>query len=373
MFTTRSIYHKKTSQEYKSKDLSSVLENNFEQKINKARLNLISMMILALCKIKTVNYMALANVFDSSANTESSLRRIQRFMADFDLPMKLVSSFIFGILPDKSNLVLVLDRTNWKFGAANINILMLGVCYKNIAIPIMFTMLNKRGNSDTAERIELIRQFVSWFGKDCIDCLLADREFVGHIWLDFLTQNNIKYYIRLRNNFKVFCFDKNEEKPVFWLFNKLQKGEFYHHPKIVRIGGVKCYVSGMKTMDRHKKLDFLILVSFNKPEESLEYYKKRWQVETLFKAFKSSGFNIEDTHVTHQKRLEKLFLIVMIALVWCYKIGDFIDENIKPIKIKNDQRKAFSFFKYGLNCLNNLLLNPFNNININLLKFLSCT
>ena len=35
MFTTHSIYHKKTSQEYKSKDLSSVLENNFEQKILK--------------------------------------------------------------------------------------------------------------------------------------------------------------------------------------------------------------------------------------------------------------------------------------------------------------------------------------------------
>lgn len=113
MFPRRSTKHTNTSQEYKSKDLSSVLEQNFEQKINKARLNLISMMILALCKVKTVNYMALANVFDSYANTESSLRRIQRFMADFDLPMKLVSSFIFGILPEKKNLVLVMDRTNW--------------------------------------------------------------------------------------------------------------------------------------------------------------------------------------------------------------------------------------------------------------------
>ena len=34
-------------------------------------------------------------------------------MADFDLPMKLVSSFIFGILPEKKNLVLVMDRKNW--------------------------------------------------------------------------------------------------------------------------------------------------------------------------------------------------------------------------------------------------------------------
>ncbi|WP_235815418.1 hypothetical protein [Chryseobacterium sp. Hurlbut01] len=58
-------------------------------------MNLISMMILALCKVKTVNYRALANVFDSCANAESSMRRIQRFMADFDLPMKLVLALYF--------------------------------------------------------------------------------------------------------------------------------------------------------------------------------------------------------------------------------------------------------------------------------------
>lgn len=191
-------------------------------------------------------------------------------MADFDFPMRMISIFIFSILPEKKHLILVLDRTNWKFGNSNINILMLGICYKNIALPIMFKMLDKRGNSDTNERIELLTQFIDWFGKDCIDCLLADREFIGHHWLDFLNKTKIRYYIRLRNNFKVFRFDKNEETPVFWLFNRLRVGEFLHHPKIVKINGVECYVSGMKQYDRTGKLDFLILVSFNKPEELIK-------------------------------------------------------------------------------------------------------
>lgn len=263
-----------TSQDYKIIELDSVLEHNFETKINKARLKFISLLILALCKVKTVNYLSLANAFDSNATAGSSFRRIQRFMADFDLPMKLISGFIFNILPEKENLVLVLDRTNWKFGSSNINILMLGICYKNIAIPIMFRTLDKRGNSDTTERIELIRQFITWFGRDCINCLLADREFVGHHWLEFLNKNNIRYYIRLRKNFKVFCFDRNQEKPVFWLFNKLKKGEFYHHPKIVKINDALCYVSGVKGFDKEGKLDTLILVSFNKPEESWSIIKK---------------------------------------------------------------------------------------------------
>ena len=32
-----------------------------------------------------------------------------------------------------------------------------------------------------------------------------------------------------------------------------------------------------------------ILISYNRPEESLDTYKKRWQIETMFKAMKSAG------------------------------------------------------------------------------------
>src|SRR5690606_26002192 len=120
------------------------------------------------------------------------------------LPMKIVSSLIFSILPLQGGLILVMDRTNWRFGQCNINILMLGVSYRNVAIPLMFKMLDKRGNSNTTERIALIEDFMDWFGRDRIDCLLADREFVGDQWLEFLNRNQIRYHIRIRNNFKVF-------------------------------------------------------------------------------------------------------------------------------------------------------------------------
>jgi len=59
------------------------------------------MLILAPRKVKNINYMSLACVFDSEASPESSMRRIQRFMANFDFPMRVVSKFIFGILPKK--------------------------------------------------------------------------------------------------------------------------------------------------------------------------------------------------------------------------------------------------------------------------------
>src|SRR5690606_39392391 len=112
----------------------------------------------------------------------SNYRLIQRVIAEVELPMKWVSQLIFNLLPQKGSLVLVLDRRNWKLGEKNINLLMLGVSYKIVAFPLMFKMLDKRGNSHTSERIALIKDFIDWFGKDCIDSLLADREFIGKDW-----------------------------------------------------------------------------------------------------------------------------------------------------------------------------------------------
>lgn len=42
---------------------------------------------------------------------------------------------------------------------------MLGVSYRNVAIPLMFKMLDKRSNSHIAERIALMQDFKDWFSK----------------------------------------------------------------------------------------------------------------------------------------------------------------------------------------------------------------
>lgn len=231
---------KNTSLEDKYTMLISVLQGHFKGELNLARVQLICLFITALCKVKTINYDRLASGFDTEVDKGSSYRRIQRFMKEFDFPMKMVSSLKFNLLHVRTNLVLVLDRTNWKFGTKNINILMLGIRYKNVAFPLMFKMLDKRGNSDTQERIDLVRQYVEWFGKESIDCLLADREFVWDKWLEFLNGNNIRYYIRIRNDFKIYSYQKQKEIKAFWLFNNLRIGEFYHYPKIVSLHVQKC-------------------------------------------------------------------------------------------------------------------------------------
>jgi len=363
----------KINVESKSREFVSILDTHFQGKVNRARLKLMAMFVIALCKVQTVGFEKLSNAFDSEALAVSSLRRIQRFIAHYTLDSDLIAKLIFSLLPQKENLKLSIDRTNWKFGQTDINIFMLGVTYKGVAFPLLFKMLNKRGNSNTKERIDLVNHFIRLFGAGCIDCLMADREFVGDDWIKFLNDNKIRYYIRIRNNFKIFIPHKNKEIKVSWLFNSLKTGEFLHYKRIVKMGTQLCYISGCKVQSKNTGADFLIIVSFNKPEQAEINYRERWQIETCFRAMKSSGFDIEKTHLQDIERIEKLTLLVMLAFVWCYKTGIYLHETIKKIQIKKHGRRAKSIFKYGLSYIANTLLNAMNITGIDIFQFLSCT
>jgi IS4 transposase len=85
-------------------------------------------------------------------------------------------------------------------------------------------------------------------------------------------------------------------------------GEFKHYPKILYINNVACYVSASIIKSKTGYPEFQFLISFNKPSKSKECYKKRWQIETMFKALKSSGFNIVKKHIYHKlKELTNLW------------------------------------------------------------------
>jgi hypothetical protein len=121
-----------------------------------ARVKFIISVICSMCKLQTVSYVKLAQAMEGNAEYDSKIRRIQRFFGKFTFEHGVLARLIFSLLPGEAPYHLSLDRTNWKYGKADINILMLSVCYQGVAIPLLWKMLPKRGNSNEAERKELM-------------------------------------------------------------------------------------------------------------------------------------------------------------------------------------------------------------------------
>lgn len=65
-------------------------------------------------------------------------------------------------------------------------------------------------------------------------------------------------------------------------------------------------------------------------------YSMRWGIECMFSDFKSRGFSITKTHLKHPDRIERLILILTIALYWAVSTGMSVisrpnDTKKKPI------------------------------------------
>ena len=350
--------------ECKNNQFSDTFAHFFEKKINLAHIKLISLFIMALCKARTVCFSKLAACFDSKAKSDSCLRRIQRFFSKHTLDSDLVARLIFRLLPVKGPLQLAIDRTNWQFGKTAINIFMLAVVHDGVAYPLMFSMLPKKGTSNTKERIGLLQRYIRLFGADSIDCLLADREFVGENWMKWLNENKIRYYVRIRENFWVTIPSSGKRVKVSWMFNGLKIGESTFFHKIYYVNNQACYLAGSRVKGHDGKPELQVIISYNQPQDSVETYRRRWQIETMFKAMKSAGFNMEDTHLTDPERVSKLLMMVMMAFVWCYNIGELVHRKIRPIRILKHGRKEKSIIRYGLDIVADYLQRGINEFKI---------
>jgi hypothetical protein len=89
--------------------------------------------------------------------------------------------------------------------------------------------------------------------------------------------------------------------------------------------------------------ELLILITNHTPHSALKDYALRWNLETLFGAFKTRGFCLESTHFIDAYRVRKLFALLTLALCWVMRTGLWRQEQT-PIPLKSHGRKAQSLY-----------------------------
>jgi len=331
---------------YNIQHLAELLQDHFSW--NRARIKCIIFLIVGMLQMRTVNLAKIAITFPGKAKLGSNYKRLQRLLGQFSIDLDRVAEFIARLVPI-SQFKLTLDRTNWKYGDSNINYLVLAIVYCGSSTPLLWVALSKRGNSNTKERIDLMNRFIALFGTQTIGCLFADREFIGIQWFKYLIDKKINFIIRIKKNTLV-SNSRGALVSAENLFRNLPRGAFLVLSGKRTVWGQPLYVIGLKMLNG----DFVIIATPDQPETALENYKQRWSIETLFCCLKSRGFDMESTHITDPKRLEKLFVFLAITFTWAQVIGEWQYE-VKPIKLKNHGRPAQSLFRLGLDYLRTCL------------------
>ena len=302
---------------------------------------------MSLFAVRTVNLKQIANTMRDSAKPESNYRRLQRFFSSYNFCYDELARLLVGLFfNDKAHWYLTMDRTNWKYGKLNINILMLGICYKGRAIPVCWSMLNKKGNSNTAERIELVSRFIRIFGKERIKGLLADREFIGGDWFGWLNEEALPFIIRLKKS-EITTNSRGLEVDIHGLFFHLKVGQTQSLAGARILWDKKVYLAAKRLLDG----ELLIIATNHLLPDSIDVYLKRWEIETLFECLKGRGFNFEDTRITERERVSKMVAVLSIAYCWAHKMGEWRSEQGDGIKTKKHGRLEKSLFRHGLDLL----------------------
>ena len=333
---------------------------------HKARLKFMARFVGSLLKLTTTNGKKLALAMNPQVRPASNYRRIQRFMADYSFDFEAFGRFLLWLLPQQpEGFVVVMDRTEWHFGSRAVNVLMIGLAYKGIAFPVLWQALaredgsGKEGASSTEERKALFERFLKLVPAGKIRAFVADREFIGQGWLGYLSGRDVPFVIRIRSNRGVaFGSAEGPALPARMFFRRLTlvadrmrqlKGDRF-------VGGQPASVVGKRLHD--KEDEFLILIASPgvAAGRALDLYRQRWEIETLFAAMKSKGFDLETTHMSRPEHVSKLIGLLSIAFVWSHLVGQRRHEQY-PLKIKKHGWREQSLFRYGLDRLQEIMLN----------------
>lgn len=312
-----------------------------------ARLRFLALFLVAVFRIETVNLDKLATVFASRAQSASNYKRLTRFFRGFDIDFDVIARAVVGWCQFPPPWTLSLDRTNWSFGSVNFNILMLGIVHEGVAFPLMWTMLDKRGNSNSDERIELLERFERVFPDAEIHCLTGDREFIGKEWCSFLMlPKAMLFRLRLRHSDTISARSGKSRQRGERLFANLKVGEQRILSGKRWVWGRRVYVVATRLEDG----ELLIIATNRRPKTALIDYRLRWGIETLFAALKTRGFNLESTHFCHTERLSKLMALLALAFCWAMLTGLWQHQH-NPIPLKAHGRRAKSLFRSGCDFL----------------------
>ena len=285
------------STEYEAK-LQEILEKQLSfcfstssDTISSSRLDFLSLFLIALMSAKNVQYESVASQMAGEALEESKVRRIQRFMADFEMDYMCVAHFLLSMLPNKKKLRLCLDRTEWEFGETTHNILVLSVYTHGTCIPLWFEPVNKNGGCcDVNDKMYMILQCLELVGAERIGSLMGDSEFIGEEWIRFLIKNKITFYLDIRGN-QYFSYQQKRYSVEGYMQGK-HKAELRN----VCIFGQTLHlgIKRQKPCEKKKRKAFLAMVTNEaKAKGILQMYRKRWAIEVMFQSFKQRGFNIE--------------------------------------------------------------------------------
>jgi hypothetical protein len=307
----------------------------------------LAMMITGIVMSKKAQLSVMSSEVPHWAKAASVEKRMQRFVKNervdvqaFYMPFAEALIAALGHEP----LVLAMDGSQVGRGCMT---LMVGVVYKQRALPLAWIVYRGRKGHTTAERhIEVLKLVQPLISPETKVILLGDGEYDNVEMLQWLEAHTHWHYVVRTAKSSLVHLDglrfalsdlPVEPDKCFVLENVLFTQDAAYGPLLALAYWGLGYEEPI-----------YLLSNLADAELATAYYKRRYRLETLFSDQKSRGFHIHKSHLSDPNRISRLLLAACLSFIWMMFLGLSAIADGRQGLIDRTHRRDKSLFRLGL-------------------------
>ena len=287
-------------------------------KLRQTVINKLALTVGAMLEAQTPNTSELANVLPVPTERKDIREQwLRRLLTNPLLQSPVIlEPFARTVLEETAHngqtIILSLDQTDLGDRFA---VLMLAVQVGDRSLPLAWQVEAGAATIGFAGQQLLLERVRAWLPTGAAVLLLGDRFYPSSDLFAWLQRYGWQYRLRLKGNLTV-------DTGV----GKATTGELAQGVSERYLPNVRLFTRGVPTHlgilhEAGHESPWIIAMECQPTEAAVRDYGARWAIEPLFSDFKSRGVQLENTQLRAPDRLDRLILIMALAMYWCVRVG----------------------------------------------------
>lgn len=288
-----------------------------------------------------------------ATQAQSTERRWQRFIRNRRIKIK--SLYIPLLLTAISNwnsnrLYLALDTTVlWN----RFCIIHLSIVCGGRAVPFLWKVLEHKSSTVAFTEYKLMLKLAQKLLSNYSNVmLLADRGFANHQLINWLQNSSWHYCLRLPSDVMIHGARRHPIE-LKYLYPPKSEAMLYHNVRLWLDGEYLCNLVLANVQGVREP--WAVITDEQPSLQTLWQYGLRFRVEELFLDSKSGAFQLEESKIRECQALERLYLVIALALLFSTCHGLAIQLKGLRTQVDPHWKRGLSYLKIGLRWLKGVL------------------
>ena len=300
--------------------LAETVATDMEQRLpgqRKTQRGKLALLVATMLEVRSANLMDVAACLPRPAERlDSRYQWIKRFLANARVVSDAVMApygreVLARLSAQGQTVVLLIDQTKV---SERHQVVMVAVRLGGRALPLAWRVKETQGAIGFAEQRAALEAAARLLPAGTKPVLMGDRFYGSPDLIAWCSGQGWDWRLRLKRDLLVF-----EDGGETTLAACFRRGE--HRLRDIALTGKRVRTNVAMVHEAGHPEPWIIALSQAPSVHTAFDYGLRWGIEAMFSDFKSRGFGLEDSQIRLPGRLDRLILVMALALFWAVSTG----------------------------------------------------